>query len=102
MEASHVVEISSDGNIIIVDTGYYRIRMKDLKRNTVYTIAENRKRDVVQISLNRCEHLASNGVSMLVNGVRISDTGVFPADCGIVFLVVKYRKGASLLLEMPS
>lgn len=37
MEAPHVVEISSDGNIIIVDTGHYRIRMKDLKRDTVYT-----------------------------------------------------------------
>jgi sugar lactone lactonase YvrE len=41
MEAPHAVEISSNGNIFIADTGHYRIRMVDVKHDTVYTIAGN-------------------------------------------------------------
>ncbi len=41
MEAPHAVEISSDGNILVADTGHSRIRIVDLKQDLVYTIAGN-------------------------------------------------------------
>lgn len=41
MEAPHAVEIDSEGNIFIADTGTYRIRMADTKQDLVYTIAGN-------------------------------------------------------------
>lgn len=39
MEAPHAVEVDSRGNIFIGDTGSNRIRMVDMERNLVYTVA---------------------------------------------------------------
>lgn len=39
MEAPHAVEITPEGNILIADTGNYRIRMADIDQDMVYTVA---------------------------------------------------------------
>lgn len=41
IESPHAVEVDSKGNIFIGDTGSYRIRMVNLERNLVYTVAGN-------------------------------------------------------------
>jgi hypothetical protein len=41
MEAPHAVDVDSEGNLYIGDTGSYRIRMVDMKKDSVYTVAGN-------------------------------------------------------------
>ncbi len=41
MEVPHAVEVNSDGNIFIADTGSYRIRMVNLEQDLLYTVAGN-------------------------------------------------------------
>ncbi|QHQ60821.1 hypothetical protein Ana3638_08620 [Anaerocolumna sedimenticola] len=61
MEAPHAVEVSSDGIIIIADTGHYRIRAIDLKHDIVYTIAGNGEKgcsgnNMKALNANLCVH----------------------------------------------
>jgi hypothetical protein len=65
MEAPHAVEISSDGNIIIADTGHYCIRMIDLTNDTVYTIAGNGEKGCSG------DNAKALNASLCVHGLRV-------------------------------
>lgn len=65
MEAPHAVEITSEGNIMVADTGHYRIRMADLKQDSVYTVAGNGERGCIGNNIRALE------ASLCVHGIRM-------------------------------
>lgn len=65
MEAPHAVEISSEGSIFIADTGHYRIRMVDLKQDSVYTIAGNGEKGCTGNNIKALD------ASLCIHGLRM-------------------------------
>lgn len=74
-EAPHGVEISSEGNILIADTGHYRIRLVDLKQDSVYTVAGNGKKGCAS------NHVRALETSLCVHGLRMdSENNLYFVD----------------------
>jgi len=65
MEAPHAVEVSSDGNLIIADTGHHRIRLIDVLHDTVYTIAGNGEKGCIG------NNIKALNASLCVHGLRM-------------------------------
>lgn len=65
MEAPHAVEISTNGNLIIADTGHYRIRLIDVMHDTVYTIAGNGEKGCSGSNIKALD------ASLCVHGLRM-------------------------------
>jgi sugar lactone lactonase YvrE len=86
MEAPHAVEVDSNGNIFIGDTGSFRIRMVDLERNLVYTVAGNGNKG------NSGENGRALNACLGVHGLRIdSENNLFFVDFhNHVIRVVKF------------
>ena len=75
MEAPHAVEVDSEGNIFIGDTGAYRIRMANMEQDLVYTVAGNGNKGITGddgYALDAC---------LCVHGLRIdSNDNLFFVD----------------------
>ncbi len=64
-EAPHAVEVSSDGNLFIADTGHHRIRVIDVIHDTVYTIAGNGEKGCIG------NNIKALNASLCVHGLRM-------------------------------
>ena len=75
MEAPHAVEIASDGNIFIADTGYNRIRMVDKNQDLLYTVAGNGKKGCTGDGINSLD------ASLCIHGLRMdSENNLYFVD----------------------
>lgn len=69
LEAPHAVEVDSNGNIFIGDTGSYRIRMVNMVHNLVYSVAGNGREG------NSGDNGPALNACLGVHGLRIDSSG---------------------------